>query len=81
MQHVSTKIPEFDSIRPTTDAKSSGLLKLFRDIHFRYECCMDTLTGLPITDSRILIEDDYVDINTVYYDHLSRKDSSLIYSK
>lgn len=62
-------------------AKSSGLLKLFKDIHFRYECCMDTLTGLPISDSRILIEGDYVDINTVYYDHMSREDSSLIYSK
>ena len=28
---------------------------------------MDTLTGLPVSDSRILIEGDYVDINTVYY--------------
>ena len=63
------------------DAKSSGLLKLIKDIHFRYECCMDTLTGLPISDSRILIEGDYVDISTVYYDHMSREDSSLIYSK
>ena len=63
------------------DAKSSGLLKLIRDIHFRYDCCMDTLTGLPVSDSRILIEGDYVDINTVYYDHKSREDSSLIYSK
>ena len=63
------------------DAKSSGLLKLFKDIHFRYECCMDTLTGLPVSDSRILIEDDYADISTVFYDHISRKDSDLIYSK
>jgi hypothetical protein len=63
------------------DAKSTGLLKLFKDIHFRYECCMDTLTGLPISDSRILVEDNYSDISTVYYDHVSRKDSSLIYSK
>ena len=63
------------------DAKSSGLLKLFKDIHYRYECCVDTLTGLPISDSRILIEDDYIDLNTVNYDHVSRKDSSLIYSK
>jgi hypothetical protein len=62
------------------DAGSSGLLKLFKDIHYRYECCMDTLTGLPISDSRILIENDYVDVDTVYYDHVSRKDSSLIYS-
>lgn len=63
------------------DAKSTGLLKLFKNIHFRYECCMDTLTGLPVSDSRILIEGNYADISTVYYDHVSRKDSSLIYSK
>ncbi|UCH15826.1 MAG: DUF3108 domain-containing protein [Bacteroidales bacterium] len=62
-------------------AKSTGLLKLINDIHFRYECCMDTVTGLPITDSRILIQGDYADISTVYYDHISRKDSSIIYSK
>lgn len=62
-------------------AESSGLLKLIRDVQFRYESCMDSLTGLPISDSRILIEGDYVDISTVYYDHTSRKDSSLIFSK
>jgi hypothetical protein len=61
-------------------AKSTGLMKLIKNIHFRYECCMDTATGLPISDSRILIEGEYADISTVYYDHLSRKDSSLIYS-
>jgi len=63
------------------EAKSSGLFKFIKDIHYRYECCMDTATGFPVSDSRILIEGDYVDINTVYYDHLSRKDSSIIYSK
>ncbi|MFC2136570.1 DUF3108 domain-containing protein [Bacteroidota bacterium] len=62
-------------------AKSSGLLKLINDIHLGYECCMDTLTGLPFTDSRILIDGDYVDISTVYYDHSTRKDSSTVYSK
>jgi hypothetical protein len=62
-------------------AKSSGLFKLISNVHYRYECCMDTATGLPITDSRILMEDNYVDISTVYYDHLSLKDSSLMYSK
>ncbi len=62
-------------------AKSSGLLKLVKDIYYKYECCMDTLTGLPVFDSRTLIEGNYVDINTVYYDHLSRNDSDVIYSK
>jgi hypothetical protein len=42
---------------------------------------MDTATGLPSSDSRILIDGDYTDINTVYYDHLLRNDSSLIYSR
>lgn len=62
-------------------AKSSGLMKYIKNVYFRYECCMDTATGLPISDSRIIIEDDYFDISTVYYDHLSRKDSTLVYSK
>lgn len=61
--------------------KSAGLLKLINNIHWQYECCMDTSTGLPLTDSRILIDGDYADISTVYYDHSSRKDSSIIYSK
>ncbi len=61
--------------------KSSGLMKLINDIHLRYECCMDTVTGLPISDSRILIEGDYVNINTVFYDHYTYENFSLIYSK
>ena len=62
-------------------AKSTGLVKLFKDIYYRFECCMDTASGFPVKDSRILIEGDYVDTSTVYYDHWTRKDSSLIYSK
>jgi len=61
-------------------ARSSGLFRFIKDIYYKYECCMDTTTGLPVSDSRILIEGDYIDINTVYYDHLTRKDSSTIYS-
>ena len=61
-------------------AKSTGLLRLIKDIHFQYDCCMDTLTGLPVTDSRILIQGDHVDTSTVYYDHVTREDSSLVYS-
>ena len=63
------------------DAKSTGIFKFIKNVHFRYECCMDTATGLPQTDSRILIEGEYADISTVYYDHLSRMDSSLVYSE
>ncbi len=63
------------------DARSTGLVKFIKNIHYRYECCMDTLNGLPLRDSRILIEGDYIDTSTVYYDHFTRQDSCLIYSK
>jgi hypothetical protein len=63
------------------NAKSTGLVRFIKDIYYKYECCIDTLTGLPMRDSRILIEGDYIDTSTVYYDRSSRQDSSLIYSK
>lgn len=62
------------------EAKSTGLVKFVKDINYRYECCMDTITGLPFFDSRILIEGEYEDLNTVYYNHYSRRDSAIIYS-
>ena len=62
-------------------ARSTGLVKFIKDIFYKYECCMDVASGLPFTDSRILIEGDYIDTGTVYYDRLSRKDSTVIYSK
>ena len=63
------------------NAKSTGMVRFLKDIFYKYDCCMDTITGLPIQDSRILIEGDYIDTSTVYYDRSSRKDSTLISSK
>jgi hypothetical protein len=63
------------------EAKSTGWVKILKNIHFRYESCMDTITGLPIYDSRILIEGEYKDLNKVYYNHSYKSDSSLLYSK
>jgi hypothetical protein len=62
------------------EAKSCPWLTLFFDIKYRYESCMDTLSGLPIYDSRILIEDDYVDKNTSYYFRDNSDDFCIIYS-
>ncbi|MBN1117483.1 MAG: DUF3108 domain-containing protein [Bacteroidales bacterium] len=62
------------------EAKSTGIVKYFKDIQYRYEACMDTSTGLPVSDSRTLIEGNYKDINTTYYNHTFREDSSLVYS-
>ena len=62
-------------------AKSTGLVRLFKRIFYIFECCMDPITGFPIQDSRILIEGDYVDSSRVFYDRLSRQDSTIIFSK
>ncbi len=62
------------------EARSVGLIKFVKDIHYRYECCMDTNTGLPFFDSRILIEGDYQDLNTVHYNRSFRSDSTIVYS-
>jgi hypothetical protein len=61
-------------------AQSTGLAKFIKDIYYKYESFTDALTGLPFKDSRILIEGDYIDTSTVYYDRATRQDSTLIYS-
>lgn len=62
------------------EAKSSGLLKFIKDVHYKFESCMDTLTGLPSVASRIIREDEYENLNEVKYFHDLRADSALIYS-
>lgn len=62
------------------EARSSGLLKFIKDVHYKFESCMDTLTGLPSVASRIIREDDFENLNEVQYFHKLRADSSIIYS-
>lgn len=73
--------PACPSVYITAEAYSTGLAKLFKNVFFSYECCMNAKTGLPIYDSRILTQGDYSEANTVYYNHSYRKDSTLVYSK
>ncbi len=63
------------------EARSIGFVKFIRDIHYRFQSCMDTSTGLPKVASRIIVEGDFVDVNNVFYNHTVRKDSSVVYSK
>ncbi len=63
------------------EARSTGLMKIFRDLDYRFECCMDPTTYLPI--SAIM---DLKDGNTTAYcmtrfDHYSRTDSTIVYSQ
>lgn len=63
------------------EAKSSGFVKMIKDIHYKFESCMDTITGLPSLASRRIIEGDFASLNEVDYYHTLRVDSSVIYSQ
>lgn len=62
------------------EAKSTGISKLFVTIHYLYDCCMNSSTGLPEKITRSLLENDFFEYNEVKFDHLSRKDSTVLYS-
>lgn len=85
--HVGTAHIEYKSKRNCGGAhieaqlKTGGWAKVFKDVKYRFESCMDTLTGLPIVARREIIEKDFVDLNEVSYYYTLREDSSLIYSK
>lgn len=63
------------------EAKSTGISKLFVTIHYLYDCCMNSSTGLPEKITRSLLENDYFEYNEVIFDHHSRKDSTILYSQ
>ncbi|GAI98737.1 unnamed protein product, partial [marine sediment metagenome] len=63
------------------EAQSSGLLKLIKDINYRFECCMDPATGLPNSAIMDLRDGNHTVYNKVVFDHYSRTDSSIINSQ
>lgn len=62
------------------EAKSTGLIKMVKNIHFKYEVDFDLKTGLPVVDSRRLCQGSYIDTNTTHYNFSLRNDSATIYS-
>ncbi len=62
-------------------AKSTGLIKFFKDIEYTFNTCMDQETGLPRKSKRIIREGEYYNNNEVYYYHNLREDSSIVYSE
>jgi len=61
--------------------KSTGFAKLFKQISYSFESCMDPETGLSKRALREIIEGDYLNESIVYYNHNFRQDSSLVYSE
>ena len=61
------------------EAKSVGIVRFFKSINYCFECCMDTITGLPINASMSLADRRCTVYNETVFDHHSREDSSIVY--
>lgn len=63
------------------EAKSVGIVRLFKSIDYCFECCMDTITGLPINARLSLADRRYTVYNETIFDHHTREDSSIVLSQ
>ncbi len=63
------------------EAQSSGWVKIFRNLDYHFECCMDLATGLPISAIRSLRDGRYNLYNELIFDQYSRIDSAIIFSQ
>lgn len=62
-------------------AESSGWVKIFKDLDYRYESYMDPSTGLPDRAIRSLKDGRFSLYNELTFDHNSRTDSAIIFSQ
>ncbi|MEN8227451.1 MAG: DUF3108 domain-containing protein [Bacteroidota bacterium] len=63
------------------EAQSSGWVKIFKDLDYRFECCMDLATGLPNSAIRSLRDGSYNLYNELIFDQYSRIDSAIVFSQ
>ncbi len=61
--------------------QTTGLADVIYRVRDRYECYMDPETGFPLFAIRDIHEGNYRRYNEVSFDHYSRPDSSIVYSK
>lgn len=62
------------------EARSTGLLRIFKNLNYRFECCMDPATGLPNSAVMDLKDGNTIAYNKVLFDHYSITDSVIILS-
>ena len=62
-------------------ARSKGIVRIFKSIDYRFESCMDSITGLPKYASENLADRRHLVQNEVIFDQHSRNDSSIVYSQ
>jgi len=73
--------PEGEGGTIRAEAQSSGWIKIFKDLNYLYESNMDLATGLPNYATINLIDGRYTTHYEVTFDHHSRIDSAIVYSK
>jgi hypothetical protein len=59
------------------NARSTGLVNFIKDVKYVFTACVDTTTGFTINGSRDIKEGSFIDLDKVYYDRKSRKDSTI----
>jgi hypothetical protein len=60
------------------NARSTGLVNFVKDVHYRFDACLDTTTGYASQSSRKIKEGNYHDYDEVYYDRSTRSDSTIV---
>jgi hypothetical protein len=65
----------------TAEAQSTGLLRIFKDLNYRFECCMDPATGLPNSAIMDLRDGNNTVYRTSVFDRCSRTDSTIVISQ
>jgi hypothetical protein len=63
------------------EAHSIGVVKIFRRLDYRMNCCMNLTTGMPVYAVRRLRDRRNYLYNELVFDHHSRSDSAIIYSQ
>ena len=61
-------------------ARSDGLLRIFRRLDYRLECCFDPVTGLPRASVINLRDRRNQQYNEISFDHSSIDDSTIVIS-
>ncbi len=74
-------VPGECGVHISAEAHSTGLIKLIKEIDYRFEACMDPATGLPRSATRSLRDGNYSVYNELIFDQHSRSDSAIIYSQ
>jgi hypothetical protein len=63
------------------EAQSTGLLKIFKDLDYRFECCMDPVTGQPKSALMDLRDGNTTSYCETQFDYHSRNDSAIVLSQ